>query len=132
MKYWSAAEPGFYDPQTHTRIPDDAVPMSAKEYAALQRDLAPGQRIVVGADGRPAIADPPPPPDHQVAAIVRGERDRRIADLAWRYERHARELRLGLPPTDDLTALDDYIQALADVPEQAGFPHTVDWPTPPV
>lgn len=59
---------------------------------------------------------------------VRADRDARINAVAWRYERYARESRLGIPTTDSLAALDTYIQALADVPNQAGFPITIVWP----
>ena len=36
--------------------------------------------------------------------------------------------RQGLTPSDDIVALDTYIQALRDVPDQAGFPYDVEWP----
>lgn len=74
---------------------------------------------------------PPAPAAAELAAAARADRDARIAAVAWRYERHARELRLGLTPTDNLAALDAYVQALADVPLQAGFPSTIDWPVAP-
>lgn len=61
-------------------------------------------------------------------STIRAERDARINAVSWRYERHARELRLGIPTTDSLAVLDAYIQALADVPSQVGFPSSVVWP----
>ena len=70
----------------------------------------------------------PPPTAEQLAAKVRAERDARINTVTWRYERQARETRLGIPLTDDIAELDAYIQALADVPEQEGFPSQVVWP----
>lgn len=70
----------------------------------------------------------PPPTDAELAAASRIKRDGLIAAVAWRYERHARELRLNSPPTDNLAALDIYVQALADVTEQAGFPSIINWP----
>lgn len=72
----------------------------------------------------------PPPTTEELAAKARAERDARIAAVSWRYERHAREERLGIPFSDDIGELDEYIQALADVPEQAGFPGEIDWPPP--
>ncbi|GEM_PF-2138954 len=62
---------------------------------------------------------------------LRAQRDGLIAAVAWRYERHARELRLSLKPTDDLTVLDTYIQALADLTRQTGFPSLITWPVAP-
>lgn len=58
-------------------------------------------------------------------------RDKLIEDTQWRYERHARQTRLGLTPQDDLAALDNYVQALADLPQQPGFPWGVSWPEVP-
>lgn len=63
---------------------------------------------------------------------VRAERDRRIDNFYWRIQRYERETRMGVSPTtDDLAAMDQYVKDLADVPEQAGFPETVNWPTEP-
>ena len=62
------------------------------------------------------------------AQAVREERDALIADVTWRYERYARETRLGMATTDDIGKLDAYIQALCNIPDQAGFPHNVVWP----
>ncbi len=77
-----------------------------------------------------AITNPPPTPD-QLAASIRAERDRKIADVTWRYERIARQERLGISPTDNITALDAYVQALADITLQATFPQSVTWPEVP-
>lgn len=96
---------------------------------------------------RPAGAiDCAPPPDGRMKwidgawaftpevmlSLVREERDRRIAAVQWRYERHARETRLGIQPTDDLAALDGYVQALADITETQADLENVDWPAEPV
>jgi len=62
---------------------------------------------------------------------VRLERNQRINDVMWRVHRHRREEALRLPPTDDIIKLYQYIQALADIPEQDGFPTSVIWPEEP-
>lgn len=67
-------------------------------------------------------------PDSVLAEQVRAERDRRIDVVMWRVERYQRQVRLGLTPTDDISALDAYIQALCDVPGQENFPGSVTWP----
>lgn len=56
------------------------------------------------------------------AAEVRAERDKRIAATDWTV--------LGDAKTDKTDWL-EYRQALRDVPEQAGFPYAVQWPTRP-
>jgi hypothetical protein len=95
----------------------------------------------------------PPPPDHgdsvewswdtvtrawvgapsaeARARDARSKRDALANAFAWRYERHQRELRLALPTTDSLEVLDAYMQALADVPAQPGFPDSIIWPQEP-
>lgn len=62
------------------------------------------------------------------AARVRAERDARIKAVAWRVERSLSEARQGLTPSENVAALDAYVQALRDVPAQDGFPLTVVWP----
>lgn len=95
---------------TKVWIPDDAVEMAAEE---IQAHL------------NPVITD------DQLAATARAQRDVLLEQFTWRYERHAREARLGIETTDSLLELDAYAQALADVPQQAGFPTTIEWPALP-
>ncbi len=67
----------------------------------------------------------PKPP---TADDIRAERNRLIESVRWRIERHSDELSLGSEPTESLEPLLLYAQALRDVPQQAGFPETVEWP----
>lgn len=59
--------------------------------------------------------------------VVRAERDQRMKDFEWRYIRHDREVRLGLTVSDDLVAMDEYMQALADITLQTD-PFNITWP----
>jgi hypothetical protein len=61
----------------------------------------------------------------------RATRDALIRETQWRFERYARLARLNQPQVDDIAQLDAYVQALADIPEQAGFPFNIIWPTRP-
>lgn len=63
-----------------------------------------------------------------VWASIRQERDRKISEIAWRYERYARYERLGLPQIDNIQNLDKYIQALADIPQTQEDPYDIVWP----
>lgn len=79
-----------------------------------------------------AQANPKWAEDH--AYTLRQHRDVLLAGVFWKVERHQRELRLGLPTTDSaetMLAIDQYIQELCNVPQQAGFPHTIIWPVVP-
>lgn len=60
--------------------------------------------------------------DEQQAKSVREDRNRRLAACDW--------TQLADAPVDDL-AWATYRQALRDIPAQAGFPWTVEWPTEP-
>ncbi len=67
----------------------------------------------------------------QKAVEVRAERDKRIDAVRWRIERYQTQTAAGLETTDtteQYQAVLMYIQALRDVPEQAGFPDTIEWP----
>jgi hypothetical protein len=63
-----------------------------------------------------------------VSNSQRANRDILIKEVQWRFERHARLVRLNQPQIDDIAELDIYVQALANVPAQAGFPFNVQWP----
>lgn len=72
------------------------------------------------------LADPPPTADQ-----VRAERDAKIEAVRWRIERAKDELELGNEPSEPLEPLLQYVQALRDVPAQAGFPESIEWPAEP-
>ena len=130
--FYSKTTGGFYNPAIHgNNIPADAVEITGKEHAALLVGQSQGKQIVADKNGKPVLADPPAPTDEELGAQIRADRDRRIEAVMWRYERIGRHYRLGLPMLDDMATLDAYVQALADVPEQPGFPHDVSWPVEP-
>ena len=59
--------------------------------------------------------------DAEQAKNVRDERTRKLAETDWRF-------RSDMTPSQ---AWIDYCAALRNVPEQVGFPWTVEWPTEP-
>lgn len=71
------------------------------------------------------------PDDVLLAQEVRADRNRRITRVRWIIDRHRDELALGRTTTltaEDYQTVLRYVQDLRDVPEQAGFPHTIAWP----
>lgn len=69
----------------------------------------------------PDVVEPEEPTLEQKASTVRSKRDRLLAASDW----------AALP---DVPASDEWLtyrQALRDVPQQSGFPDSVEWPTPP-
>ena len=71
------------------------------------------------------------PTTEQLANTARAKRDQLIESNRWRIERHNDELALGIEPTEPLEPLLQYTQALRDVPQQEGFPESVEWPEQP-
>ena len=59
--------------------------------------------------------------DAEQAKSVRSTRDTKLAETDWRF-------RSDMTPSQ---AWKDYCQALRDVPNQAGFPWTIEWPVAP-
>ncbi|EGJ51823.1 tail fiber assembly protein [Desulfocurvibacter africanus] len=124
--YFLPSTGGFRESTIHT-IPSDAVEITSEEHRALLDAQSQGCSIQPGPDGRPVAVEPPAPSSEQLAASIRAERDRRLAAVVWLRDRHRDELELGLATTLDIvrySALMTYIQALRDLPEQAGFPWT--------
>jgi len=60
--------------------------------------------------------------------LIKTQRDQLIASFDWRYIRYNREVRLNITPSDDITKLDVYTQALADIPEKQSDPFNIVWP----
>lgn len=81
MQY-SKTTGGFYDRAIHAAIPDDAVDISREEHHALIAGQAAGQRIVPDADGRPRLADRPPPTSDQIQTAICTEVQGRLDDFA--------------------------------------------------
>lgn len=59
---------------------------------------------------------------------ARNERNARMFLAQNEANKALREERMGLPHKD-IAEIDTYMQALADVPEQEGFPFEIVWPT---
>ena len=64
-----------------------------------------------------------------VAEKIRELRYKLIQDELWKIERYNSEIRLGLEPTDNIEAIDKYIQELRDITKQKKFPYEITWPT---
>ena len=64
----------------------------------------------------------------EVWSAIRKQRDEKIKEVEWRYNRYYRHERLGLPQVDTIVNLDNYVQALADVTKQEN-PFNIIWPS---
>lgn len=85
-------------------------------------------------ESAPLPAEPDPEPEADLAAAARLERDRRIQTVRWLIDRHRDEVALGRTTTltnEDYRLVLQHVQDLRDLPEQEGFPGTIDWPVLP-
>ncbi len=124
--FYSAQTGGFYDREIHgDAIPADAVEITTTEHAALLAGQSAGQRIEADEHGRPVLRDTPAPDNDAQADAARARRDTLITATDY----------LLMPDypisAAQLAEVRAYRQALRDVPLQAGFPQTIDWPAPP-
>jgi hypothetical protein len=91
-------------------------------FTADPNDLEPlGKQVFDAAKGSASAYVPSPPPA-PTAEDVRIERNRLLVESDWTQAADA--------PVDQ-AAWATYRQALRDIPQQAGFPASVDWPVKP-
>jgi len=65
--FYSAIHKGFFSRELHgDAVPEDAVPVSAADYAALFTAQAQGAQIVPGEGGAPTLLWPTPPTPEEV------------------------------------------------------------------
>jgi Phage tail assembly chaperone protein len=130
--FFSGATGAFYDDGLWSAdLPADIVEVTPQVHAVLMAAVSAGKILQAGPDGAPAAVDPPSPSMETLAAWARRRRDAEIAGLRYLVERHRDELALGLTTTltaEDFRLVLEHIQALRDVPEQAGFPEAIHWP----
>lgn len=123
-------EKGFYHPdrgywQTLSE-PTDAI-KSQYPDGTIEVPLKPSHLHTWG--GSDWVAPTQAEIDADVANAVRAERDGKL-----RFEVDpivSNPLRWADMSADEQQAWSDYRTALLNVPQQAGFPHTVDWPVKP-
>jgi hypothetical protein len=81
--FYSKSTGGFYAPEIHgTRIPADAVEITAAEHAALLEAQSSGKTIQPDANGYPVAVNPPPPTAAEVIAGHAAEIQKRLDDFA--------------------------------------------------
>ena len=119
--FYSPTNKGFYTVPVHgDAIPEDAIEVEAEDHKTLLTERAQGKSIVPGEDGYPVLAIIPLDEDQ-----VRAKRDALLNASDWVATR-------AFETGEDVPAnWAQYRQALRDIPEQAGFPASVTWPTAP-
>jgi hypothetical protein len=107
--------------QFNSYLPFTASPNDPAEHG---RDIY--ARAVAGEFG--IVAEWTPPTTEELAAQARGQRDALLQEVDSIV---GNPLRWASFSTEQQTAWADYRQALLDVPQQAGFPNTINWPNKP-
>lgn len=97
--------------------------MTKKTYRYVYTDSDGRRHIMHGS--REVAESQPTHSAEEIEAMARSRRNRLLSDCDWRLATDA--------PVSALAKVEwtAYRQALRDVPQQAGFPDTIDWPTPP-
>ena len=121
-QFYSKSTNGFYVSSIHKVIPDDAVEITEAERQAALDGQREGNTIQGDANGKPAAIAPPPPSLPALATAARTKRNSLLTDSDWTQVADA--------PVDQ-AAWATYRWALRDIPTQAGFPETIDWPAIP-
>lgn len=87
--FYSASESGFFSPEIHDVLPEDAVPISCKEYMSLMQGQSQGKVIVSDKSGHPVLEAPPLPDLEEVKksqiSQVNSYFDRVTSDLLSDY-----------------------------------------------
>lgn len=131
--FFSPSTGAFYDDAIwEAPLPADVTEVPSERHAELLEATTRGQIIQADEDGQPMAVDAPAPPAETLAVLARRRRDAEIAALRWFVERHRDEITLGVTTTltaEDFILVLQHIQMLRDLPDQAGFPADVEWPT---
>lgn len=109
-------------------------PYQSKQYADFAVFCNKNGLIIEDKGDYLEAVNPPEKTTAQKADEIRAERGRRINAIRWRIERYQTQEAAGLETNDTADYYRElllYVQALRDIPEQAGFPNEVKWPEEP-
>lgn len=109
-------------------LKEEFVPFSADLNDIYAHTKQIFNECVEGKWGTVAEYVPYVPTQEELAANARGQRDTLLSELDSIV---GNPLRWASFTTEQQTAWANYRQALLDVPQQAGFPNTINWPTKP-
>lgn len=132
---YSYKESGWFSPEYNLAIPDDAVQVDEAAMLELKAGLAGGKVLIKDEDGKPCLADRPPPSADTLAEIERRWRDQQLALTDPLVVRHRDEIELGKQPTLDeglYVELQTYRAALRDWSDSQLFPKREHRPVSPL
>ena len=62
---------------------------------------------------------------------VRVEREARMQEVLWRVDRYNQQVAINATPSENITPVLTYIQALRDLPQSGQDPFALNWPAKP-
>ncbi|OJA63819.1 phage tail protein [Burkholderia ubonensis] len=104
----------------------NVVDISDDEWRALVNGQSHGKRVMLDANLRPVLLDPPAPTRADVAASMRSKRDSAMDATDWLVSRHQDEKLIGSGTTltsVQFSTLIKYRQALRDISDADGWPY---------
>lgn len=127
--YWSNSTRGFYVKQIHGNdMPSDVVEITQAEHTDWLEKQSIGYELVpTSGMGKPNLVDRRPTPTEIEAQKMRFKRD----DLLVKYVDKVNQVRWNMLTTEQQAFLTEYRLQLLAVPQQAGFPFDIIWPTEP-
>ncbi|QBR32943.1 MULTISPECIES: phage tail assembly chaperone [Pseudomonas] len=134
MKFFNAADLGFYDTTINDSIPEGGVEISAEHYLELMVGQSAGMVIAADESGCPVLVNRPPPSPEVLAAAERAWRDWKLTSADPLVSRHRDELEEGGPTSltgEQYAELQAYRRALRNWPEAGEFPFAEHRPPAP-
>lgn len=129
--YYSKSTKGFYpeDIFADNERPSDCVEITLEYQQELLRGETEDKIIIADENGYPILADKPKPTPEQLAVIVRNKRD---SELSWFDSVCYRNQFYWAGLSADTQAVRlQFRTKLLNVPEQSGFPESIEWPIRP-
>lgn len=135
----SPSTSGFYpielraDYEAAGTWPDDLIPLSEHQYAALREGLSAGSVLSFSSRGV-SLVGPAPPSDEQLVIAASAKRDLLLGQAAVFMAPLQDASDLGVATEGErerLLAWKQYRVALGRIGQQPSFPHHIDWPLTP-
>ncbi|MFW9080371.1 phage tail assembly chaperone [Pseudomonas sp. P2757] len=133
-RFYSQSTGCVYLSGVHSRMPNDAVPITDECFIAVIGNPEPGKVRSHAVDGLPILIDAPSATVAELAGAARQWRDAQLLASQWLVDRDRDEeaagRRLSLS-IEDFQELLDYRQELRDWPLGSGFPAQTSRPLAP-
>lgn len=123
MIVYSQATNTFYDTQISQDIPAGSVEVTPERHAEILAELTGrGKALAADVQGMPTVIDAPTASTVELATSARKRRNQLLTESDWVV---VKAVETGTPVPTQWKA---YRKELRNLPEQRGFPETINWP----